>query len=254
MVAPLDVAICHLIEASARDEPLPVIFLTRLIWQESSFRPSVESPAGAQGIAQFMPATAAGRGLSDPFDPAQAIPAAAGLLAGLATRFGNLGLAAAAYNAGPARGPAWLEGKGRLPAETQSYVLAITGRPAPDWRAMAPQLAAAGTPDHACLAETAAIRARNPRGLIKATIPGSWAVQLAGSFDKARALAAYARARHSYAALLDGLEPVVIGGVFRPMGFKTYYRVRAAVASRAAASTLCGNIIKLGGGCAALRE
>ena len=56
--------------------------MTRLIWAESRFRVHAVSPKGAQGIAQFMPATAAERGLADPFDPEQAVPKAARLVAG----------------------------------------------------------------------------------------------------------------------------------------------------------------------------
>src|SRR3984957_16090549 len=91
--------ICRLVDSSARAQDLPVSFLTRLIWQESNFQPTASSPAGALGIAQFMPGTADERGLADPFDPEAAIPKAASLLAELRQRFGNLGLAAAAYNA-----------------------------------------------------------------------------------------------------------------------------------------------------------
>ncbi|WP_147029087.1 lytic transglycosylase domain-containing protein [Methylobacterium oxalidis] len=127
-------ALCRLIESSARTHRLPVPFLTRLIWRESSFRVGVVSPAGAQGVAQFMPGTARERGLLDPFDPEQAIPHAAHLLADHRRQFGNLGLAAAAYNGGPTRVANWLAGSGGLPAETRSYVYAITGRPAEDWR------------------------------------------------------------------------------------------------------------------------
>src|SRR5580658_3782738 len=94
-------SICRLIDSSARAQDLPVSFLTRLIWQESNFQPNVSSPAGALGIAQFMPGTAGARGLADPFDPEAAIPKGASLLAELRQQFGNLGLAAAAYNAGP---------------------------------------------------------------------------------------------------------------------------------------------------------
>jgi soluble lytic murein transglycosylase-like protein len=107
--------------------------LTRLIWQESRFRVTAVSHAGAQGIAQFMPATAAERDLDNPFDPEQALWAAAGLLSSLKQRFGNLGLAAAAYNAGPKRVSDWLRKKRRLPAETRHYVKAITGQPASSW-------------------------------------------------------------------------------------------------------------------------
>src|SRR6266700_4360718 len=100
---PLDHAVCRLIEGAARANRLPVGFVTRIIWRESSFRARVVSPAGAQGIAQFMPQTAQERGLADPFDPEQAIPKAARLLADLRRQFGSLAIAAAAYNAGPAR-------------------------------------------------------------------------------------------------------------------------------------------------------
>ncbi len=81
-----------------------------------------------------MPSTANDRGLADPFDPATAIPASAKLIAELAQRFGNLGLAAAAYNAGPHALANWLAGQGDLPAETQDYVLAITGHDVGEWR------------------------------------------------------------------------------------------------------------------------
>jgi soluble lytic murein transglycosylase-like protein len=99
----IDQALCRMIERAAVSHRLPVDFFTRLIWQESSFRPGVSSRAGAQGVAQFMPGTARDRGLGDPFDPEQAIPKSAELLSELRARFGNLGLAAAAYNGGPAR-------------------------------------------------------------------------------------------------------------------------------------------------------
>jgi len=124
------------IESAARHYDLPVEFLTRLLQQESSFFTLAVSRAGAQGIAQFMPNTATARGLRDPFDPfdpEKAIPAAAAYLAELRRQFGNLGLAAAAYNAGSKRIADWLSGHGELPAETQDYVLKITGRSAVDW-------------------------------------------------------------------------------------------------------------------------
>src|SRR5271155_1775077 len=74
-------AICGLIDSSARAQGLPVSFLSRLIWQESSFHAGAVSLAGASGIAQFMPGTANARGLADPFDPESAIPEAAKFLA-----------------------------------------------------------------------------------------------------------------------------------------------------------------------------
>jgi hypothetical protein len=88
------------------------------------------SPAGAEGIAQFMPGTAAMRGLADPFDVEQAIPASAKYLGELKAGFGNFGLAAAAYNAGENRVARWLSSGGFLPLETENYVLDIMGAPA----------------------------------------------------------------------------------------------------------------------------
>ena len=127
--------VCQLIEEAAAAHAIPVGFFTRLIWRESSFRAGAVSPKGAQGIAQFMPGTAALRRLADPFDPAAAIPASAHYLRDLSDRFGNLGLAAAAYNAGEKRVSNWLGGSGGLPFETRAYVVAITGAEADDWAA-----------------------------------------------------------------------------------------------------------------------
>jgi soluble lytic murein transglycosylase-like protein len=93
-------AICAALDRSASQNDLPLDFFTRLIWQESRFNPFSVSRAGARGIAQFMPGTAHRIGLSDPFDPIEALPKSAELLRDLRTKFGNLGLAAAAHNAG----------------------------------------------------------------------------------------------------------------------------------------------------------
>ena len=95
---------------------------------ESGFDPTAVSLAGARGIAQFMPGTAAAYGLRDPFDPGAAIDAQAHLMSDLLAQFGDTALALAAYNAGPAP----VEACGCVPPypETQAYVariLALTG-------------------------------------------------------------------------------------------------------------------------------
>jgi len=87
---------------------------------------------GAQGIAQFMQ-DGREQGLSNPFDPIHALSAAGKFLHDLAQQFGNLGLAAAAYNAGPKRVSDWMAKRGKLPGETRNYVRNITGRPAEEW-------------------------------------------------------------------------------------------------------------------------
>src|SRR5262245_49611888 len=132
--------LCDTLASSAHESGLPVSFFSNLIWQESRFVFRAVSPAGALGIAQFMPKTAAAIGLTNPFDPLMALPASARLLGTLFQRFGNLGLAAAAYNAGEGRVNNWLSNKTGLPQETRNYVLAITGLPVENWKAAAGDL------------------------------------------------------------------------------------------------------------------
>jgi len=97
--------------------------LAAQLMAESNFNPYASSPAGALGIAQFIPSTAAAYGLSDPFDPVAAIEAQAHLMSDLIRQFGSPQLALAAYNAGPAP----VEACNCVPAypETQAYVSRI---------------------------------------------------------------------------------------------------------------------------------
>ena len=125
--------LCSTAASVAEANNLPVPFFANLIQQESGFKPRAVSPAGAQGIAQFMPRVAAEQGLHDPFDPIHALHTSGKFLSQLRARFGNLGLAAAAYNAGPRRVQDWMTRQGKLPAETRQYVRNITGRPAEHW-------------------------------------------------------------------------------------------------------------------------
>jgi Transglycosylase SLT domain len=124
---------CHALRDAAEVSGIPVPFFARLIWQESRFKSNEVSHAGAKGVAQFMPETAAEVGLDDPFDPMKALPASAKFLRKLRDDFGNLGLAAAAYNAGPGRIQKWLAKESELPRETRDYVRIITGTKAEDW-------------------------------------------------------------------------------------------------------------------------
>jgi hypothetical protein len=130
--------LCNALLASAQDNDLPVPFFANLIWQESRLQHDAVSRVGAQGIAQFMPETAAETGLADPFDPHQAIPASARFLRGLRAHFGNLGFVAAAYNAGAHRVGEWLDHGRSLPRETRTYVLRVTGLSADTWRTSPP--------------------------------------------------------------------------------------------------------------------
>jgi len=243
--------VCGMIEKAASAHNLPVSFLTRLIWRESAFRTQAVSPKGAQGIAQFMPGTAAERGLADPFDPEQAIPKAAELLAELRGRFGNLGLAAAAYNGGPNRVAAWLAGTGGLPFETRNYVEIITRHAVEDWQdpkeAEKLQL-----PGGTCLEIANRIVKDEPRQFAGSAMMAPWGVQIAGSFNRGAALSAYARARKGLGGVLAG-EPMILGRRAPGRGFARFWAVRAPAPSRAAAEALCAKIKGAGGACAVLK-
>lgn len=250
---PLDRAVCRLIENAARADGLPVGFVTRLIWRESSFRAGAVSPAGALGIAQFMPQTALERGLADPFDPEQAIPKAARFLADLRRQFGSLDIAAAAYYAGSARVALWLRGEGELPAETRAYVRFVTAAGGEGWTGPSESTDPAAT----CLAVIAALRRDRGPGTdaepdFAALAP--WGVQLAGNFSKALALASFERARARYATVIEDGRPMIIGRLLRSRGTRRFYQVRLPAESRAVAEALCRRIRSVGGVCVALRS
>ena len=248
-------SICGLIDSSARAQDLPVVFLTRLIWQESNFRSDAVSPAGARGVAQFMPGTAGARGLADPFDPESAIPKAASLLAELKKQFGNLGLAAAAYNAGPGRVARFVKGEADLPLETQDYVSIITRHSADEWKTDAEKLPEETVfPDGSCTQVVAKFRRAEPTLFAHSQFWAPWGVQIAGSFNKAAALRQFSRAAGAYASILGGVQPMVLAGRLRSRGARAYYRVRAPAQSRQEAERLCEKLEKVGGACVVLRS
>jgi hypothetical protein len=141
--------LCSAAATFAEANNIPVPFFANLIWQESGFKPHVVSPVGAQGIAQFMPRVAQAYGLENPFDPIHALATSAKFLNELLTQFGNVGLAAAAYNAGPKRVTDFMTRKRTLPSETRNYVRVITGAPAEKWAGMKTKAADFRTPRHA---------------------------------------------------------------------------------------------------------
>jgi hypothetical protein len=247
--------VCDLIEIHAERNNLPKDFFARLIWKESRFDPNAVSPAGAEGIAQFMPGTAALRGLDDSFDIEKAIPASARYLGELKSGFGNLGLAAAAYNAGENRVSRWLNSGGFLPIETEDYVLDIMGEYADSFT----NVTYAGT-----------IRPLDPKSsfrdacrrlpVIQSAVTAMatvnvkpWGVQVAGNFRRAAAIKQWQRLKGRFSALLADYEPVV-SRVRTPIGRRGIYAVRIGVDNRANADIICQQLRGAGGSCVVVRN
>jgi soluble lytic murein transglycosylase-like protein len=238
----------------------------RVIWQESRFRSDAVGPVTrngqrAQGIAQFMPATASERGLLDPFNPVQALPKSAEFLSELRGQFGNLGLAAAAYNAGPRRVQEWLAGSGYMSQETRNYVSAITGTAVDEWaRPGTKDKLGDRAPTSSCRELIALLkRAPNPfvtelEQHVKLGADRLWGVQLAAGFNRDRALAMYARAMKRLSAVIGDQDPSLLGSTFRSRGTRTFYQVRIGADTRPAADDLCGRIRRAGGACLVLRN
>ena len=257
--------VCAVLQAASAAHELPLPFFTRLIWQESRFRADAVSHAGARGIAQFMPATAFERGLDDPHDPIAALRESADYLRELRAQFGNLGLAAAAYNSGPERVQAWLEGRRELPSETRHYVGIVTGVPIDAWKeadkvvvqtnrlpAHIPcpaLLAAAGQPPSPQRVRLASLGV--PHAVRRPT-PG-WSVVVAGSFSREHAQQQSERLQQRFGAVLDGRTPVIVGHRVPGRGRARMMQVRIEEADRASAERLCARLRRSGTGCMVMR-
>jgi soluble lytic murein transglycosylase-like protein len=259
-------AMCLMIESAARASDLPLEFFARVIWQESRFQPDAIGPVTrsgqrAQGIAQFMPGTANERGLLDPFNPVQALPKSAEFLSELRSQFGNLGLAAAAYNAGPKRVQDWLAGSGYMPTETRNYVSAITGSSVDDWAAAGRTGKMPARPPTSNCRELMALLKRAPNPFVTEleqhiTLSAAklWGVQLAAGFSRDKALAMYARAMKRLSAVIGDQDPSLLSSRLRTRGSATFYQVRIGADTRPEADNLCNRIRRAGGSCFVLRN
>ena len=259
-------AVCLMIEAAAKANDLPLEFFARVIWQESRFQPNAVGPVTrsgqrAQGIAQFMPGTASERRLLDPFDPVQALPKSAEFLNELRNQFGNLGLAAAAYNAGPRRVQEWLAGSGPMPQETRNYVAAITGTTVDDWAKAGKNAKMSDVATHTGCHELMALLKRAPNYFVSELeqhvnlgADRPWGVQLAAGFNRDQALAMYSRAMARLHAVIGDRDPILLGSLFRSRGTRTFYQARIGADTRPEANDLCNRIQRAGGACLVLRN
>jgi len=255
---------CQALENAAAAYDLPLEFFVRLIRQESNFNPYSVSHKGAQGIAQFMPGTARWRGLADPFEPLQALHESARWLRELREQFGNLGLAAAAYNAGPRRVQDWLAGRGPLPGETRAYVRIITGRDAEEWTRgpVADQVHwQKGVPCGELAGRLlqaprnpAPVQIRNALGEEVKTEAGPWGLQLIGNWSQAKALSDYKVLQRKFASVLGDRAPMIIKSRMLGHGSAPWYLIRVAESTRDRAKQLCSRLESAGGSCLVYRN
>ena len=249
-------SICEVIESAAAANGLPFEFFAQVIWQESRFRsdsvgPITHTGQRAQGIAQFMPMTAAERLLHDPFDPIQALPKSAEFLRELWAQFGNLGLAAAAYNAGPQRVRDWLAGKRTLPSETQLYVRNVTGRSMQEWVRLDQNFLTVTVSKEMPCVQTMKLAARSQSSpsVVQPKPASYWGVQLLGDRSEIKAVVAYRQLQRKHEAILGSYEPVIIRTTIKVSAAPIWTRVRVDANSREAAQTLCLRLRAAGESC-----
>jgi hypothetical protein len=247
--------VCRTIEAVAAEHGIDPHFFVRLIWKESLFDAGAVSPAGAQGIAQFMPGTAALRGLADPFNPAEALAASAAYLAELTGTFGNIGLAAVAYNGGEARAERFVAGRAGLPSETREYVAAITGYSSATWRDAPPEAVdlrlSRDEPFQAACVAHAGNRTLRAFAAGAPTLP--WGVVFASHREREGAERTAAYARNRYAAVFAG-EEVAYTRTRRPGMLRPMVMAQVGRTSRAEAEALCARLRAAGGDCMVLKN
>src|SRR5271166_2855327 len=206
-------------------------------------------------MTQFMPETARLNRLDDPFNPHEAIPKSAQLLRDLNRQFGNLGLAAAAYNAGPARVRDWLDAHRVLPDETQAYVRIVTGRTIEEWTSgQNVSLNLAALKDLPCDQSGLVLIPLNPAmpSSQKPATAKPWGVEVVGGPTSEKALTRYREWLPKYAAIVGHREPkLVLVGIIGQMGA---VHVRVATDTREEGNKVCAQLRAAGAYCEVLRE
>lgn len=250
--------ICTNAEAEAKANNIDPSFFVRLLWRESLFDPNVVSYKGAQGIAQFMPDTAARRGLTNPFDPVAAVKASAAYLADLKKQFGNMGLAAASYNAGEKRVGDWLAGKSGLPLETRDYVSFITGHDADEWKkpeASFPIPAVGSDPDFNKNCVALAMRTQELAGTHLPSAPHQpWGALIAVNFSESRAVGQFKRLKLRFPEELANRDPLILRKRNLSRGWRSLVYVMLGEENRKDAQQRCAQLNASGAPCIVRRN
>jgi hypothetical protein len=256
-------SLCVALRKEALANDLPAGFFIALIQQESRLDPLAQSLVGAQGIAQFMPKTAQWRGLPDPFEPFHALHESARWLHELHHQFGNLGLAAAAYNAGPRRVQDWIRGRAKLPEETKRYVAKITGKSADEWVRVGIVDQPGTTEEDGLSCDTIEftksgvslpLRDREHLDQRGSQAESAWALQLIGDSSENRAIAEYKTLQKKFSEFLANRPPIVLRNQVGARGTAYWFRVRISEKTREGATELCTKLRSRGGSCLVVRN
>lgn len=250
--------ICGQIRASANRHGLPLGFFARLIWKESLFDANAVSHMGAEGIAQFIPSTARLRGLKNSFNPVEALDKSAAYLAELDRRFGSLGMAAVAYNAGENRAEAFLNGSEYMPYETQDYVMTITGQSVETWRKR-PAIKVDYALSHGkeFLAACLNLVAKRSIKQFVTSETAQWmpyGVELGAHLKLSAAKRIFQRVKTRHAAVLSKERAIYVRARNRGFGTKLRYTVRVGRKTRGEAVALCRRIRVNNGFCTVKRN
>jgi Transglycosylase SLT domain len=251
-------SVCATAEQQAKANNLDPGFFARLLWRESLFDPNVVSSKGAQGIAQFMPETAKRRGLDDPFDPLSAVKASAAFLADLRSQFGNVGLAAAAYNAGETRIENWQNGKASMPMETQGYVQFITGHSVEEWKVASASYtipAIGKSPDFLSNCVALALQKTQLAGTATRSAPRQpWGAVVAVNFNEHTAISMFQRLKLRYPQLFANREPLITRKKNLSRGTRSMAFVMLGEKSAEAAQRTCDGLVAAGAPCIVRRN
>ena len=205
-----------------------------------------------------MPETAKLRGLENPFEPISAVKASAAFLADLRDQFGNLGLAAAAYNAGEKRVGDWQRGKSSMPLETQDYVQFITGRDVNEWKEAhasfaIPAIGKAGDFTTDCV--TLALRKTTLSDTATQSAPRQpWGVVLAVNFNEREALSTFQRLKLRFPKLIANRQPMITRKRNLSRGTRRMVFVMLGENTAVAAQATCYNLSAAGAPCIVKRN
>jgi hypothetical protein len=174
----------------------------------------------------------------------------------LLDRFGNLGLAAAAYNAGPTRVSAWLTDHRPLPGETRKYVPLVTGWTADEWASSSPPEKAETTIPQGipCTRLANLILAPKQERQRVATYVPRWGIQIAAHLSESTAWAIYRDRLKRLGSLIGDREPVVLYKEIPGMGHAKRYIITIADDDRAPLDKICRKLVAADATCDVMRN